>query len=130
MRKTGAPILLCWKLFLTNVYSNFWNFFISKLWVTSASESTKVPTLMFLEVYGLFLWKALYTRIALRPLREKCPNTELFLVRIFPHSDWIRRDIQSKCRKIRTRNNCVFAHFSRSDILQRCQPGLCKSIHD
>ena len=24
-------------------------------------------------------------------LREKCPNTELFLVRIFPHSDWIRR---------------------------------------
>ena len=25
-------------------------------------------------------------------LREKCPNTELLLVRIFPHSDWIRRD--------------------------------------
>ena len=25
-------------------------------------------------------------------LREKCPNTEIFLVRIFPHSDWIWRD--------------------------------------
>ena len=25
-------------------------------------------------------------------LREKCPNTELFLTRILPHSDWIRRD--------------------------------------
>ena len=25
-------------------------------------------------------------------LREKCPNTELFLVRIFLYSDWIRRD--------------------------------------
>ena len=25
-------------------------------------------------------------------LREKCPNTELFLVRIFPHSDLIQRD--------------------------------------
>ena len=25
-------------------------------------------------------------------LCEKCPNTEYFLVRIFPHSDWIRRD--------------------------------------
>ena len=25
-------------------------------------------------------------------LREKCLNTELFLVRIFPHSNWIRRD--------------------------------------
>ena len=27
------------------------------------------------------------------PLREKCSNTEFFLVCIFPHSDWIRRDI-------------------------------------
>ena len=25
-------------------------------------------------------------------LREKCPNTDFFLVRIFPHSDWIWRD--------------------------------------
>ena len=24
------------------------------------------------------------------PLREKCPNTEFFLVRTFQHSDWIR----------------------------------------
>ena len=37
-------------------------------------------------------------------LREKCPNTELFLVRI-----------QSEYRKIRTINNSVFGHFSRSD---------------
>ena len=28
------------------------------------------------------------------PLHEKCPNTEFFLVRIFPHSDWIRRDTE------------------------------------
>ena len=27
----------------------------------------------------------------LPPLREKCPNTEFFLVRIFLHSDWIGR---------------------------------------
>ena len=25
-------------------------------------------------------------------MREKCPNTEFFLVRIFPYSDWTRRD--------------------------------------
>ena len=25
-------------------------------------------------------------------LREKCPDAEFFLVRIFPHLDWIRRD--------------------------------------
>ena len=42
-------------------------------------------------------------------LREKCPNTELFLVRI-----------QSECRNIRTRNNSVFGHFSRSVLLQKC----------
>ena len=27
----------------------------------------------------------------LKSLREKCPNTEFFLVRIFPHSDRIRK---------------------------------------
>ena len=43
-----------------------------------------------------------------RSLHEKCPNTEFFLVRIFPHSDWIR-----------TRKNSVFGHFSRSEIVPR-----------
>ena len=32
--------------------------------------------------------------IADTTLREKCPNTESFLVRIFPHPDWIRRDTE------------------------------------
>ena len=27
-------------------------------------------------------------------LREKCPNKEFFLARIFPHSDWIRRETE------------------------------------
>ena len=27
-----------------------------------------------------------------KTLCENCPNTEYFLVRILPHSDWIRRD--------------------------------------
>ena len=36
-------------------------------------------------------------------LREKCPNTEFFLVRI-----------QSEYRKIRIRKNSAFGHFSRS----------------
>ena len=38
-------------------------------------------------------------------LREKCPNTELFLVLIFLYS--------TEYRKIRTRNNSVFGRFSR-----------------
>ena len=45
-------------------------------------------------------------------LREKCPNTELFLVRNFLYSDWIR--IQFEYRLVRTRSNSVFGHFSRT----------------
>ena len=37
-------------------------------------------------LYFSFLWFLRYIA-----LHEKCPNTELFLVRIFPHLDWIRR---------------------------------------
>ena len=44
-------------------------------------------------------------------LREKCPNTELFLVRIFSYSDWIR-----------IRNNSVFGHISRSVCLTHFSP--------
>ena len=35
------------------------------------------------------------------PLREKCPNTEFFLVRIFPHSDGIRTGISPYSVRIR-----------------------------
>ena len=38
-------------------------------------------------------------------LREMCSNTEFFLVRVFLSSDWYR--------KIRTRKDSVFGHFSR-----------------
>ena len=43
------------------------------------------------------------TKYVFLPLREKCPNTEFFLVRI-----------QSKYRKIWTGKNSIFGHFSGS----------------
>ena len=43
-------------------------------------------------------------------LGEKCPNTEISLVRIFLYSDWI----QFQYTILRTRKNSVFGHFSRS----------------
>ena len=53
-------------------------------------------------------------------LRAKCPNTELLLV-VFSciqteYGDLFRKNlrIHSECRKIRTRNNSVFGHFSLS----------------
>ena len=42
-------------------------------------------------------------------LREKCPNTESFLVRT-----------QSECGKIRARNYSVFGHFLRSESIFIC----------
>ena len=63
-------------------------------------------------------------------LREKCPNTRIFLVRIFLHSDWIRillrkspyysvnLRIQSKYRKIRTlfkNGNNLYEHWKQYD---------------
>ena len=53
-------------------------------------------------------------------LREKCWNTKFFLVRIFPHSDWMRRDTLSECGKRQTRKNSVFGHFSRSAVHSIC----------
>ena len=48
-------------------------------------------------------------------LREKCPNTELFLVRIFLYFDWrVNLRIQSEYRKIGTRKNSIVGHFSCS----------------
>ena len=40
------------------------------------------------------IWTSLTVlkRVKVTSLREKCPNTEYFLLRIFSHSDWIWRD--------------------------------------
>ena len=54
-------------------------------------------------------------------LRKMCPNTELFLVHIFLYLEIysVNFRIQSEYRKIRTRNNSVFGHFSRSGSYNR-----------
>ena len=74
------------------------------LYILSFPYHRLLDTVLFLNIAGPLT------------LREKCPNKEFFLVRIFPYSDWIRVSlrIQSKCGKIRTRKNSVFGHFSRS----------------
>ena len=60
--------------------------------------------------------KLLKLSFKLSSLRERCPNTELFLVRIF---QYLNLRIQSEYRKIRTRNNSVLGHFSRSAFSRR-----------
>ena len=57
-----------------------------------------------------------------RVLREKCSNTEFFLVRIFPHSDRIQIDTEylsvfsPNAGKCGTEKISVFEHFSRSGV--------------
>ena len=57
------------------IYTNFAYF------LRNVAKNTITTRLLFKISYILNL-----------TLREKCPNTEFFLVRIFPHLDWIRRD--------------------------------------
>ena len=68
----------------------------------------------------------IWYRFQICPLRQKCPNTEFYLVRIFwicteyeeilPERYSISLSIQSKCGKIRTRKNSEFGHFSCSGL--------------
>ena len=50
-------------------------------------------------------------------LHKKCSNTEFFLVRIFPHSHWIRIDTPYSVRMQENadQKKHVFGHFSRSE---------------
>ena len=43
-------------------------------------------------------------------LREKCPNTEVFLVRIFPYSDWIPENTDQKKLSIWTLFTQCYRH--------------------
>ena len=55
-------------------------------------------------------------------MREKCPNMQFFLVRIFLYSVRIQKSADQKkvriwtseYRKVRTRKNSMFGHVSRS----------------
>ena len=49
-------------------------------------------------------------------LREKCQNTEVFLVRIFTHSDWIRRDTEYSVwmrENTDQKNLCIWTLFTQ-----------------
>ena len=50
-------------------------------------DKTKIS----LHICHISLWHLLPHHFVIPPMREKCPNTELFLACIFLYSDWIRR---------------------------------------
>ena len=70
----------------------------------------------FLEAFGHLFCR----RPVVGTLRKKCPNTVFFLVRVFPHLDWIRRDTPYlsvfspnawKCRINSDQNNSEYGYF-------------------
>ena len=65
-----------------------------------------------------FLTRGLLNTWLSRSMRAwKVSKCEIFLVRVFLLSDWIKiiTNIQFEYRKIRPRKNSVFGHFSRSE---------------
>ena len=98
--------LILWHITLKHIFS------IWSCWKQNRSLISNTP-----NKKNLFLNNQVYT------LTEKCSNTELFLVRVFLHTEWIRRDTKYSDQKIRTRNNSVFGHFSCSDTQWKPTPG-------
>ena len=75
-----------------------------KSWYYQWLMSKKVLQISSIFTISSFLSYHIFYKIS---LREKCPDTELFLDRIFKHSDWMWRFTELTI-------NSVFGHFLRS----------------
>ena len=61
--------------------------------------------------------KSLFHIINIRvTLREKCPNTDLFLVRIFLCSDWIRRFTNATLLKVTLLYGCFLRFLNCTNV--------------
>ena len=77
---------------------------INSAYINKSIENLAIQIVIWQKMHFLMLAYSIFVRWTTihsmwntiwHPLREKCPNTEFFLVRIFPHLDWIRRDTKS-----------------------------------
>ena len=85
-------ILICTSIQIFKDFSHFWSFYycvqILAWWKYNNCDSS-FP----IYHYVYFFWLTHQSTLIIHhSMCEKCPNTEFFLVRIFPHSDWIQRD--------------------------------------
>ena len=77
--------------------------FSSRAFNWSKKNGTYWHVVLTTHFFVLFLWDiAVSDFCLLETLREKCPNTEFFLVRIFPYLDWIRENTNQKKLRIWT----------------------------
>ena len=77
---------------------------INSAYINKSIENLAIQIIIWQKMHFLMLSYSIFVRWTTihsmwntiwHSLREKCPNTEFFLVRIFPHLDWIRRDTKS-----------------------------------
>ena len=73
--------------------------------------------------------KKIFSNLNMRALREKCPNTEFFLVRIFLYSDWIQENTDHKKLRIWT----LFTqwwHNSQQNLLETSKTSFLRKGGD
>ena len=80
-----------------HIFVCFWSIRLQDSWKSIISRLTWDMNLIDIDIYKIYRYKHEYiskepTNWFILTLREKSPNTEFFLVLIFPHSDWIPRD--------------------------------------
>ena len=91
----------------------FWNFgnTLGKFWFTTSEKIFLVSKILEKLCREMFCYYFIH---CLKSVQIR----SFFLVHIFLYWDWIRRfTIQSEYKKIRTRKNSVYGHFSHGDLL-------------
>ena len=117
---------LCWWVYLTIsehgcIESNLelnpyfaWEFYFSWKQLSKLISKFLNIWLVFSEAEAAGAWKVSKYGVIFGPYFPVFAlNTEIYSVNL---------RIQSEYRKIRTRNNSVFGHFSRSELMQRTSP--------
>ena len=87
--KIGASVVTNWDSCYKLMQRLLQNRTAIKIWGKCSLNWDRYYKLcQFLQIEALQMGQLLYTfSLDKSSLREKCPNMELFLVRIFPHSD-------------------------------------------
>ena len=88
----GLPAILVQIISLVIFASNIWTNYSPAICFFPAKNTAKHPIWPRNSIHLNMIFTRTSKTLWKMTLREKYPNTEFFLVRIFPHSDWIRRD--------------------------------------
>ena len=101
---------------LKNIYEQGKYFCLKNIWKKIYWKKQVTKFWLFSSQQFNFAIPATFTVAIFQLLCEKWPNTEFFLVLIFPHSDWIRRFIWETMDQKKLRISTLFTHWSKFEI--------------